>query len=172
MPPASCALLVLLNQNHNYIAEKLLDINENGTYGPPDSMTDEDKRIQDDDLFHRTRLINCGFFMNIILGDYVGVILGLVMDESSWHLEPLMDMRASDHSVSPRGEGNVVSAEFNLLYRWHATLSEKDVAWAEKEFKGFFGEKDLDKVTMQDFIQTEHRALIPDLDIRKRTFAG
>ncbi|KAG6826258.1 hypothetical protein H0H92_000522, partial [Tricholoma furcatifolium] len=172
MPPASCALLVLLNRNHNYIAEKLLDINENGTYGPPDSMTDEDKRIQDDDIFHRTRLINCGFFMNIILGDYVGAILGLVTDGSSWRLEPLMDMRASDHSVSPRGEGNVVSAEFNLLYRWHATLSEQDAAWTEKEFKGFFGDKDLGKVTIQDFIQTAHRALIPEPDVRKRTFAG
>jgi len=29
----------------------------------------------------------------------------------------------------------VVSVEFNLLYRWHATLSEKNEKWTEDEFK-------------------------------------
>jgi len=42
-------------------------------------------------------------------------------------------MRELDHSISPRGQGNVVSAEFNLLYRWHATLSEENIQWYEKE---------------------------------------
>jgi hypothetical protein len=27
-----------------------------------------------------------------------------------------------------------VSIEFNLLYRWHATISEADTAWTEKRF--------------------------------------
>lgn len=43
-------------------------------------------------------------------------------------------MRDIDHEVSPRGEGNVVSIEFNLLYRWHATVSEPDVEFTEKLF--------------------------------------
>ena len=41
-------------------------------------------------------------------------------------------MRDSDHSFVPVGEGNVVSIEFNLLYRWHATLSTPDTAWTTK----------------------------------------
>ncbi len=31
--------------------------------------------------------------------------------------------------ILPRGEGNVVAVEFNLLYTWHATLSLKDSEW-------------------------------------------
>ena len=52
-------------------------------------MTDEQKRLQDDEIFSRSRLVNCGFFMQIILGDYVGAILGLVRDGLSWRLKPL-----------------------------------------------------------------------------------
>lgn len=44
---------------------------------------------QEDELFQRARLVNCGFFMKVILGDYVGVILGLVRDGSTWRLDPL-----------------------------------------------------------------------------------
>jgi hypothetical protein len=36
--------------------------------------------------------------------------------------------------VSPRGEGNVVSIEFNLLYRWHSALSKEDTKWTEEMF--------------------------------------
>jgi len=42
-------------------------------------------------------------------------------------------MRDLNHSISPRGQGNVVSAEFNLLYRWHATLSEENTQWYQRE---------------------------------------
>ena len=31
----------------------------------------------------------CGFFMQVILGDYVGAILGLVRDGLDWRLDPL-----------------------------------------------------------------------------------
>jgi linoleate 10R-lipoxygenase len=43
-------------------------------------------------------------------------------------------MRETSHEVSPRGEGNVVSIEFNLLYRWHATSSEQDRKLTEELF--------------------------------------
>ena len=44
-------------------------------------------------------------------------------------------LRDSDHAFVPVGEGNVVSIEFNLLHRWHATLSAQDTAWATKMFE-------------------------------------
>jgi linoleate 10R-lipoxygenase len=48
-------------------------------------------------------------------------------------------IRGLDHSFTPVGEGNVVSVEFNLLYRWHSTLSEKDTEWFEESiFKTAF----------------------------------
>lgn len=84
--------------------------------------------------------------MQIILGDYVGAILGLVRDGYSWRLKILKPYRETDHSVAPRGEGNVVSIEFNLMYRWHATLSESDTEWITNKLKGMFPGKDLGKV--------------------------
>ena len=47
-------------------------------------------------------------------------------------------IRDSDHAFVPVGEGNVVSIEFNLLYRWHATLSAPDTAWTTETFEGIF----------------------------------
>jgi len=35
LPPISCALLVLFCRNHNYIAEKLLEINEKNRFTNP-----------------------------------------------------------------------------------------------------------------------------------------
>ena len=99
----------------------------------------------------------------ITIKDYVGAILGLVRDRSDWRLDPLMvrlylietlvvnpgtsqTMRDSDHSFVPVGQGNVVSIEFNLLYRWHATLSAHDTAWTTKMFEGLLKGQNPEKV--------------------------
>jgi hypothetical protein len=104
MPPSVGALLILFSRNHNvsmrrfffpspklliwsgmqYIARKILNINEWGTYSNP---ADEKRRIaQDDEIFNRAKLVNCGFFVQIVLGDYVGGILGLTRDGNPWRL--------------------------------------------------------------------------------------
>lgn len=51
-----------------YIADKILNINENGTYSNPPSVNAIDRKKQDDEIFQRARLVNCGYFMHIILG--------------------------------------------------------------------------------------------------------
>lgn len=55
-------------------------------------------------------------------------------------------MREISHEFVPQGEGNVVSIEFNLLYRWHATLSAQDEKWTAAEFNKFFKGADPSKV--------------------------
>ena len=72
-----------------YIAEKLLSINERGTFSNPPPVDQAKRLAQDNELFHRARLVNTGYFMQIILGDYVAAILGLVRDKLSWRLNPL-----------------------------------------------------------------------------------
>lgn len=90
MPPATPALLVIFSRNHNYIAQRLLQLNEKGTYSdPPPSGDPAALMNQDDDIFNRARLVNCGHFMNIIISDYIGAILGLTKDGSDWALDPL-----------------------------------------------------------------------------------
>lgn len=151
MPPSACALLVLLCRNHNYIADKMLAINEHGKFHAPETLEAPGRLAQDDELFARARLVNCGFFMQIILGDYVGAILGLARDGHAWRLKILEPYRSPTGGVVPRGEGNAVSAEFNLMYRWHATLSAPDTAWIEQEFRALFPGRDLATLTKEDF---------------------
>ncbi|KAJ4474426.1 heme peroxidase [Lentinula aciculospora] len=198
MPPAACALLVVFSRNHNFIAQRIFDINERGTYKDPESLkaqidrvsspeaSDEERKsatqaliflqAQDDEIFHRSRLVNCGFFMKVILGDYVGAILGLARDGSSWRLDPLMEMRRLSHEFSPRGEGNVVSIEFNLLYRWHATLSRQDKQWTEKMFRDTLQKDGLDvqfsQLNPSQFFMAAGKALGQNKDVRTWTFDG
>ncbi|KAH9475928.1 Linoleate 10R-lipoxygenase [Psilocybe cubensis] len=172
MPPASCALLILLNRNHNFIAQKILDINENGNLMKPYPEDAAPKQAQDEEIFQRARMVNCGFFMQIILGDYVGAILGLVRDGSDWRLDPLMPIRDSDHQLVPTGQGNVVSVEFNLLYRWHATLSQPDTTYTTNTFNKLFDGADPKDITVQTFKQAAHKYLIPPANVQEWTFGG
>jgi linoleate 10R-lipoxygenase len=72
-----------------YIADKIFSINENGTFANPPPLDPVKLQLQDDEVFNRARLVNCGFFMQVILRDYVGSILGLIRDGFSWRLDPL-----------------------------------------------------------------------------------
>ena len=107
--------------------------------------------------------------MQIILGDYVGAILGLVRDGESWRLKILDQYRTVEHDVAPRGEGNVVSVEFNLMYRWHATISAQDTAWVEDEFKRLWPGKDPSQLTKADFRQLAGKLKQP-ADVQQWTF--
>ncbi len=59
----------------------------------------------------------------------------------------IQEIRRVDHTFSPRGEGNVVSVEFNLLYRWHATLSRNDTEWVQNAFRQLFSNHGSAEVT-------------------------
>ena len=122
-PPAICALLVLFSRNHNvsysrylfcypcvmvsekYIAAKLLEINERGTFVDPPPKDKEKLLKQEEELFQTARLINCGWFGTgiyltyslpnllmtiflVVFSDYFSTILGLVRDGNAWSLEP------------------------------------------------------------------------------------
>jgi prostaglandin-endoperoxide synthase 2 len=73
-----------------YVAEKILSINENGNLKNPPPADLAARASQDEEIFQRARLVNTGFFVQTILRDYVGAILGLVRDGSPWRLDPLM----------------------------------------------------------------------------------
>lgn len=53
---------------------------------------------------------------------------------------------------TPSGVGNQVSAEFNLAYRWHSCISEKDDKWTQELYKKLFG-KEAKDVGMQELLQ-------------------
>ena len=103
---------------------------------------------QDEEIFQIARLINCGWFANVVFSDYFSAILGLVRMGISWSLDPFQEIRKSDHTFVERGQGNACSVEFNCLYRWHATTSVEDEKWITQAFTAFFGGKNPEEVAI------------------------
>ncbi|KAF9530418.1 linoleate diol synthase [Crepidotus variabilis] len=178
LPPAVCVLLVCFSRNHNYIAEKLLEINERGTFVDPATINQDDPAskakllAQEEEIFQTARLVNCGWFGMIVFSDYFSAILGLVRDGNNWSLMPFDEIRKEDHSLFERGKGNVVSVEFNCLYRWHATTSREDEQWTQKVFQQLFGDKPSGHVTVDDFKMAAMKIARTQPDITHWTFGG
>ncbi|KAF2669019.1 heme peroxidase [Microthyrium microscopicum] len=142
-PPGVCLYIVMYNRFHNYVAKQLLEINENGRFSLPrpakeivgqelDDWRSNAIKQQDEDLFQTARLVTCGFYMQISVHDYLRCLMGLHPKNTAWTLDPNRSYPAeNDKHGLQRGEGNMVSAEFNLLYRFHGPISNRDAKWAE-----------------------------------------
>lgn len=85
--------------------------------------------------------------------DFVGTILALNRVDSMWTLDPRtkVDKTIFNKGV-PMGVGNAVSAEFNLLYRWHSTISPRDEQWAAAEFRRILRGKDPETASTTDVL--------------------
>lgn len=120
-PAGVAGLITVFSRNHNYIAKKLLEINENErfSYGVGKQLSSIEE--QDEKLFQTARLINNGCYANVIIHDYIRTIIGTSAD-SDFTLDPF-------GTASNPVYGNAVSIEFNAIYRWHAGIGEKDSAW-------------------------------------------
>ncbi|KKY16707.1 putative fatty acid oxygenase [Diplodia seriata] len=177
-PPGCGVLLVMFNRFHNFIVEELAKINEGGRFTkphpslPPD-MAKEAWAKYDNDLFQTGRLVTCGLYINITLGDYLRTIVNLNRSNTTWTLDPRVDMaKVFGTDGTPRGVGNQVSAEFNLVYRWHSATSKRDEKWTEDMYQSMFG-KPAAEVPMDELL----RGLAKwdktlDKDPQKRPFAG
>lgn len=88
----------------------------------------------------------------------------------TWSLDPFEEVRNADHTFLERGQGNAVSVEFNCLYRWHATTSIQDEEWIRKAFTKFFGDKNPEELTPQDFGKAAHKAQAMEPDAEHWTF--
>jgi ankyrin repeat protein len=51
-----------MKRNHNYIAQQLLERNENGTFKPRESLDEAARKVQDEDIFQTAKLVNCATF--------------------------------------------------------------------------------------------------------------
>ncbi|KAF2629834.1 heme peroxidase [Macroventuria anomochaeta] len=165
-PPGVGAILIMFNRFHNHVVENLAKINELGRFTkpsaePPKVIGDEDDKAKakwdaswvkyDEDLFQTGRLITCGLYVNIILIDYVRTILDLNRTDSNWQLNPRAEVKDL-----PMGIGNQVSAEFNLVYRWHSTVSDRDEKWTKELMNKVFKGQDPTTLTKDDFTGKLH----------------
>ena len=51
----------------------------------------------------------------------------------------------------PSATGNQVSVEFNLVYRWHAAVSDRDDLWTQRFYSDLFPNIDPSKLSSTDF---------------------
>ena len=177
-PPGCGTILIMFNRFHNYVVEQLAMINENGRFSKPSDklpkeMVEKAWIKYDNDLFQTGRLITCGLYINITLGDYLRTIVNLNRSNTTWTLDPRVDMdKFFGKDGTPRGVGNQVSAEFNLVYRWHSATSKRDEEWTENMYKQMFG-KPASEVPMHELLAGlgKWNAGL-DKDPHKRPFAG
>ncbi|KAL9103552.1 MAG: hypothetical protein Q9163_001430 [Psora crenata] len=177
-PPGCGVMLIMLNRFHNYVVEQLAVINESGRFTKPsDGLTHEKQKKSwakyDNDLFQTGRLITCGLYINITLLDYLRTIVNLNRSNTTWTLDPRAEMgKIFGMDGTPSGVGNQVSAEFNLAYRWHSCISEKDDMWTQQLYRQIFG-KEAEDVTLEELMMGLGRWEAGlDKDPLKRDFAG
>ncbi|RMZ91623.1 hypothetical protein DV736_g1143, partial [Chaetothyriales sp. CBS 134916] len=157
-PPGVGVLLIFFNRFHNSAVEKLAKIDENARFSSirsPQGRAGGANAEQDYDeaLFQTGRLVTTGLYINIILKDYVRTILNLNSINSKWSLDPRSEEAKSlIKNKLPEGLGNQVSAEFNLIYRWHSTISQRDEAWTDAVFKQLVGDKDPASLAMSEML--------------------
>ncbi|KIW24947.1 uncharacterized protein PV07_10625 [Cladophialophora immunda] len=176
-PPGVGVLLIMFNRFHNHIAENLARIDESGRFSrilnpqgkprPPNA-----EKLYDEALFQTARLITTGLYANVILKDYVRTILNLNRVDSLWNLDPRSEEGNAifGHKI-PEATGNSVSAEFNLVYRWHSCVSERDEQWTKEAYTKLFGHQT--SLSMGQFLGALNewaKKLSPDPV--KREFAG
>ena len=172
-PPGVGVILIMFNRFHNYVVEQLASINEGGRFTKPDDSNAEAYAKYDNDLFQTARLVTCGLYVNIVLKDYVRTILNINRTDSVWSLDPRDQIKDGPlGEAAAEATGNQVSAEFNLVYRWHSCVSQRDQKWTEDMYKELFPGQDLKDVDLQQFMKGlgQWEAKLPE-DPQKRPFA-
>ncbi|EEP75322.1 hypothetical protein UREG_00168 [Uncinocarpus reesii 1704] len=163
---------------HNYAAEQLAHINEGGRFNKPRPGLSPEELAKawakyDNDLFQTARLVTCGLYINITLYDYVRTIINLTRSNTTWCLDPRVNMRTNaTPEAASSGVGNQCSVEFNLAYRWHSCIGQQDERWTEDIYQELFG-KSAETITMPDLLMgmKKWQMELPK-DPAQRSFAG
>ncbi|KAI5788727.1 heme peroxidase [Pyronema domesticum] len=167
-PPGVSVLLLCFGRFHNHVATQLKEINEGGRFDlkhdrrwhNDDLETKNAKALkkQDEDLFQTARLVTCGLYINFVLNDYLRTIVNLNRVDTTWTLDPRFDpSKMYNPDGTPAGVGNMVSIEFNLVYRWHSCISKRDDLWTQEFYQKLFGpDVDVQKVTLPEFLRAVH----------------
>lgn len=81
-----------------------------------------------------------------------------------------MPRGATENPEIPRGVGNIVSREFNLVYRWHSVQSEADAVWLNDFMKEMFPGKDVPNLSSDEFFSglREWMEAIPEEPLERK----
>lgn len=173
-PPGVGLLLIMFNRWHNWIVGQLALIDEGSRFSSirDKGLSAEAAARYDNALFQTGRLITGGLYINIIMKDYVRTILNLNRTNSAWDLDPRSEAGKSMFGDDlAQATGNQVSAEFNLVYRWHSCISERDDRWSQEIFAKISG--GTKPKSLNDFLQYIGKwALALPADPQARPFAN
>ena len=96
-----------------------------------------------------------GLYINISLHDYLRGLTNTHHTTSSWTIDPRVEIKKANGEEVARGVGNQISAEFNLLYRFHSIISQRDEQWLNKFIASLFPgtTKRIEELTPQELLQ-------------------
>lgn len=105
---------------------------------------------------------------------YIRAIANINHTESTWTLDPRVEIdKTFDGEGVPRGVGNQVSCEFNLLYRFHSAISKRDNEWTKEFYARILPGVDPLTVSMPMLLQGINKfEQSIDADPSKRVFGG
>lgn len=174
MPPGVVTIALLFSRHHNYLAERLFQVNECGKYKVWGELDSAGQQWQDEDLFQLARNINVAFFAKAVLTDYVSAILNTVRADSDWHLELGKEIKDMAGKRLERGTGNVVSADFATLYHWHSLLSQADERWMTDMIEKMYPGKKMEDIGPLEFMAMakKHKEVLDITPPRGWTFGG
>ncbi|KAI5803941.1 heme peroxidase [Geopyxis carbonaria] len=153
-PSGVCVMLIMYSRFHNYVAANLAAINEGERFTPPRHLVGEEALSwKDEQLFQVARLVTNGLYANISLHDYLRAIANVPSIDSTWTLDPRPDINRVFKTGPERGVGNQVSCEFNLLYRFHSAISDRDAKWTENFFRSISDQKDPHTISLPDLMR-------------------
>lgn len=175
------ALLVCFNRFHNHVVEQLALINESGRFSLPAHISEDETATyeealsrRDNNLFQTARLVTSGLYVQIVLNDYVRTILNLQRVDSTWNLDPRINVKGNPAAPNvEEATGNQVSVEFNLIYRWHSTISSKGERWLYDHLARICHEPRTETLTMEQLRNGMRQfAAETPVDPGQRTFDG
>lgn len=108
--------------------------------------------------------------MNIILNDYIPTLVGIPELNAARVLDPSV---FGDDVKDSTATGNQVSCEFNLIYKFHTMISDKDDKYLQSLLKNILPGKDISTITSSEYEQAVAGYLGKfDKDPSKRSVVG
>jgi linoleate 10R-lipoxygenase len=161
------------------VVEQLAIINENGRFSPPSNVAGLDtasyERLvakRDNDLFHTSRLVTIGLYIKMVFNDCIRTILDLQRMDASWNLNPGAGIQETlgQHNIDGTND-NQTSAEFNLIYRRHSTISVKSERWLSDHIAKICPDTKIENLDLDDMRSGIRRyAGLPPADPGRRRF--
>ncbi|TFK61377.1 heme peroxidase [Pluteus cervinus] len=161
LPQTTSVLLVLLNRQHNHLARKLFELNEQGRWVDPATISEDREALQtqDDEIFKLARRLNQVTFRNMVVNDFLKGLIGIEVYDNV----PSINLFANVQEAEQKE--NLASVEFLLQFGWNSMLSEADLANSKEALLEINGTEDVEVGELENYYNLFFE-VEPDRDTR------